>query len=156
MYVLEVDDEAQQLFSPQQITSCTPKSHGCGGGNPVNGYKYLQTIGLAQEVFWPFAGGLTPTSFCDSPDCTASCSKNLSDIYRYEALIGPYASVKSAYFAIKPCQDDTCENQDLESLAMAVATIGPLSVAVNAKAWGHYKGGVMSFDACGNITMKNM
>jgi C1A family cysteine protease len=34
--------------------------------------------------------------------------------------------------------------------------VGPLSVVVNAKAWRLYQGGVLTFDACGNITMSSM
>jgi len=156
MYVIQVDDDAQQTFSPQQITSCVPKSQGCGGGNPIDGYNYLMNNGLAQEVFWPFAGGLTPWAVCNGPECTAKCDKNLSDIYKYESLIGPYGSVKNAYFAVQPCRDDTCEEQDLEKLAKAVASIGPLSVAVNAKVWQQYTGGVMSFEGCGSTRMKDL
>merc|ERR1712151_1356800 len=156
MYVIHVDDHAQQTFSPQQITSCTPKSMGCGGGSPINGFMYLQTVGLAQEVFWPFAGGLTPQSVCQGPECTESCDKDLADIYKYQGLIGPYASVKSAYYAVTPCQDKGCKNQDLDSLAWAVAGIGPLSVAVNAKVWKNYRGGVLSFEGCGDTDMKDL
>merc|ERR1712048_435587 len=76
--------------------------------------------------------------------------------YKYQPLIGPYATVKTAYYATQPCNDDSCMSQDLESLAAHVANIGPLSVAVNAKNWGHHGGGVMSFEGCGNITMEDL
>jgi len=158
MYVIQVDEGAQQIFSPQQITSCTSKSSGCGGGNPINVFQYLRSVGLAQEVFWPFSGGLTPSKVCDGPECTESCDKDLSQIYKFEPMIGPYARVKDAYYAIPPCQNPQapCDDQDLERLAVAVANIGPLSVAVNAKLWKNYRGGVMTFEACGNITMNDL
>jgi len=156
MYVIQVDEEAQQIFSPQQITSCASNSQGCGGGNPTDGFLYLHTVGLAQEVFWPFSGGLSPYDVCQSPNCTERCDRDLAQIYKYEAMIGPYAQVKSAHFAVPPCQDAVCDGQDLQGLALAVANIGPLSVAVNAKRWLHYTGGVMTYQACGNISMDEM
>merc|ERR1712107_671513 len=78
MYVIQVDDTAQQIFSPQQITSCTPDAKGCGGGYPAMGFSYLQGTGLAQEVFWPFSGGLIPSEVCDNLNCTEACEKDLS------------------------------------------------------------------------------
>jgi C1A family cysteine protease len=75
---------------------------------------------------------------------------------KYEALIGPYARVKMGYYATPPCLDNTCESQDLDALAKAVAFVGPISVAVNAQVWRLYQGGVLSFTGCGNITMSDL
>jgi hypothetical protein len=81
-YVLQVDEFSPEIFSVQQITSCANRSSGCGGGNPIAGYTYLMnSTGLAQEVFWPFAGGLNKNNLCTSKNCTASCdARNLSMI----------------------------------------------------------------------------
>lgn len=159
MYAIHVDDRGSQIFSTQQIASCAPEADGCGGGNPVYGYKYLMdnATGLAQEVFWPFAGGLTPQDQCAGKDCTQSCdTKDLDFIFKYEVLMGPYAKVFDAFFAVPPCIDVGCEKQDLTQLAFVIANVGPVAAAVNAKNWYYYKGGVMTYAACGNSTMSDM
>ena len=32
-------------LSPQQITSCTTTCAGCGGGNPINAWSYVNSFG---------------------------------------------------------------------------------------------------------------
>merc|ERR1740121_952923 len=34
-----------QELSPQQIASCTTTCNGCGGGNPINGWAYVNSYG---------------------------------------------------------------------------------------------------------------
>jgi C1A family cysteine protease len=153
MYVLYGTDSNQQVFSPQQIASCA-KGSGCGGGNPINAWNYLmksEVPGLAQEVFWPYTQGLTPRTHCADAGCTESCHiRDIWDIISYQPLIGPYAQVENAYFAITPCKSNVaCDNQDLDGLARTLAEVGPLAIAVNAKTWRFYKGGVMTSEACG-------
>jgi hypothetical protein len=129
MYSIYADDSFQ-TFSPQQVTSCATESYGCGGGDPIDGYAYIvASPGLAQEVFWPFSGGLTPAEACSSKTCTQACNaKDLTLISRHRAFIGAYAIVKNAFFAIPPCEDPFCEKQDLQELARALVNEGPVSV----------------------------
>jgi hypothetical protein len=85
-------------------------------------------------------------------ECTESCySRDINDIVKYQPILGPYAVVKNAYFAITPCKSQVaCDDQDLEGLARKIAEVGPLAIAVNAKRWRRYKGGVMTAEACGD------
>jgi hypothetical protein len=168
MYILHFGDSAfQELFSVQQIASCAGQQppfkgpQGCKGGHPVHGYRYLidaSTPGLAQSAFWPYLQPFGPNGICNSQDCTASCdARDINDIVAYRHLIGPYATVTDAELAIPSCPvGTTCEDQDLDGMAFALAEIGPLSIAVNSKSWMYYRGGVMTREACGGITNDDM
>lgn len=157
MYALYIGDV--QLFSPQQISSCTMESDGCGGGDPVAAYRYLiGSSGLAQSAFWPFVGPFTPDEFCDNLGCTQSChARNLTAILRYQHLIGPYARVLTASHAIEPCWDyDSCDSQDEDGLLAALLQVGPMAAIVNAEVWTYYSGGVVTAEACGGNGMGYM
>ena len=47
-------------LAPQQIVSCDTASNGCGGGNPINAWQYLNTFG-GQEPSkdYPYLSGTT-------------------------------------------------------------------------------------------------
>ena len=63
-------------------------------------------------------------------------------------LSGGYAAVTGYSYAVKPCTEGSCENQDLKGLATALEE-SPISVCVNAGVWNDYTGGVLSAAACG-------
>jgi len=154
MYALNVDDGSQQIFSSQQILSCTPMPYasGCAGGSFGRSLLFLQKsrITVPQEFFWPWAQGLTPEAQCLHKNCTQSCSPP----GRYSMdLVGPYAKVTDVYLAVPECKwNSSCEDQDLEGLKRHLNEVGPLAVRVNARNWHHYVSGVMTYDACGGIT----
>jgi hypothetical protein len=163
MFILYVEEGFQEVFSTQQIASCSEGAWGCGGGHPVDGYKYLNGIanlglGLAQGVFWPYMQSFTPEGRCDYKNCTAPCGiRDLSEVRTYRHLIGDYAIVTETLLAIPACPPySPCEKQDLDGMALALAEVGPLSVCVNAMNWQAYQGGVMTREACGGITNEDL
>jgi len=151
-YALHVSDLYSETFSPGQINSCVETCDGCGGGDTPPAYEYIKNSpGLASSFFWPYAQGLTPLSECSDKQCTQSCkAHDLSELKTYEFYIGPYASVTGFSWATPPC-DGACEHQDVEKLAAAVATAGPVSVCLNAGSWNDYTGGVLTAEGCGSM-----
>jgi len=138
-------------LSPQQITSCTLSNGPAGGADGCNGgfteaaYDYVKSApGLANGFFIPYEQSLTAT------DATAACptAKVAAITGEYKQLQGGYAQVTGYKYATKPCTSGSCANQDLTALANALEE-SPVSVCVNAGAWSHYTGGVMSSAACG-------
>jgi C1A family cysteine protease len=142
-------------FSPQQVASCTPDCFGCGGGDTVTAYEYLNsTIGLGAASAAPYVQSMYTE--CLSPVCTQSCDVIPVDEYVAEsALIGPYATVAGYEFGTTPCYDE-CDDQDMTLLASNVAQSGPASVCVNAGEWSDYTGGVMSAAACGGYAYDDL
>ena len=141
-----------QLFSVQQMISCSVEADGCGGGNPVDGYSYIMQndIGLVQESFWPYEGGYLPDDRCDFRYCTQPCNRNLTDARTYQHVIGPIGRVLGALWATPMCPPGTaCENQNLETLRRSLVQLGPVAIAVNSQHWLLYAGGVVSYEHCG-------
>lgn len=137
-------------LSPQQITSCAPSTgtygcQGCNGGFTEGAYDYLKTApGLANSFYIPYEQSLTESTE------TASCPKSKVDAMSgpYMELSGGYAQVTGYSYAIPPCTEGSCENQDLKGLASALEE-APVSVCVNAGVWNDYTGGVLTSAACG-------
>merc|ERR1719181_1083803 len=67
-----------------------------------------------------------------------------------EQLTGGFAAVKGYSYAVPPCTQGACNNQDLSKLAAALEET-PLSVCVNAGVWNDYTGGVLTANACGSM-----
>eukprot|EP00471_Norrisiella_sphaerica_P008656 CAMPEP_0184505394 /NCGR_PEP_ID=MMETSP0113_2-20130426/52965_1 /TAXON_ID=91329 /ORGANISM="Norrisiella sphaerica, Strain BC52" /LENGTH=371 /DNA_ID=CAMNT_0026895083 /DNA_START=49 /DNA_END=1164 /DNA_ORIENTATION=- len=136
-------------FSPQQIASCVESVDGCGGGDTVTAFKYLQSVpGLASRYYWPYEEGMTPSDGCEEKSCTAKCNKNLTALVTEEFYIGPYAEVKGFEYATEPCFG-ACDKQNLTKLALSLSEKGPVSICVNAGVWDSYKAGVLTAKACG-------
>jgi hypothetical protein len=118
---------------------------GCNGGFTEGAYEYLKTVpGLSNSFFIPYEQSLTETT------ATMTCPKA-----KVEALAGPmqqlqgaYAAVESYEYAVPPCTQGACTNQNLKAFAAALEE-SPLSICVNAGSWNDYTGGVMSSAACG-------
>lgn len=114
--------EAAPVLSAQQVTSCTPNPHHCGGtggcdGNTqTNGFNYTATVGLTDEFTYPYIG---TTSSCNATEIKP-CVKN------------------DGYVHLK--------RNDYTSLITALATIGPMSITLAAKGIQHYGGGII--DTC--------
>merc|ERR1711870_121821 len=68
----------------------------------------------------------------------------------FEQLSGSYAQVSGYSYAVKPCTEGACTNQDLKGFAAALEKT-PLSVCVNAGVWNDYTGGVLTSAACGSM-----
>jgi len=137
-------------LSPQQITSCAPSTgtygcQGCNGGFTEGAYEYLKTVpGLANSFYIPYQQSLTESTE------TVACPKEKVAAMDgpYMQLSGGYAAVTGYSYAVKPCTEGSCENQDLKGLAAALEK-SPISVCVNAGVWNDYTGGVLSAAACG-------
>lgn len=67
-----------------------------------------------------------------------------------EQLSGGYAAVTGYSYAIPPCTQGACKNQDLKGFAAALEK-HPLSICVNAGAWNDYTGGVLTAAGCGSM-----
>jgi len=137
-------------LSPQQITSCAPSTgtygcQGCNGGFTEGAYEYLKTApGLANSFYIPYQQSLT-----ESTDTVACPKEKVAAMDGpYMQLSGGYAAVTGYSYAVKPCTEGSCENQDLKGLAAALEE-SPISVCVNAGVWNDYTGGVLSAAACG-------
>ncbi|CAE8622280.1 unnamed protein product, partial [Polarella glacialis] len=122
----------------------------CGGGNPINAWKYLErATGLAQEEYWPYQGGLLPEEACQEQSCTKPCDRDLENMVQYEHIIGPYATITGALWATPLCQPGSpCGQQNLEMLRRVLVELGPVAVAVNSNAWYDYNGGVLTAKGC--------
>jgi C1A family cysteine protease len=139
-------------LSPQQIASCTPNSGtygclGCNGGFTEGAYEYVKSApGLANAFYIPYEQSLT-----ESQNTKACPTEKVQQIDgELEQLSGSYAQVSGYSYAVKPCTQGACQNQDLKGLAAALEKT-PLSVCVNAGTWNDYTGGVLTAAACGSM-----
>jgi len=115
-------------LSAQHITSCTPNELQCGGNGgcqgsiPQLGFTYTQLFGLVSEADYPYtSGNFGQTGTCDySPDAMDT----VASLRGYETL----------------------PRNDYAAVMNHLATVGPLSVAVDASRWSFYSGGV--FEGC--------
>jgi cathepsin L len=114
-------------LSPQQLNSCTPNPHMCGGSGGCQGatpqlaFNYtMQAGGLSSIWSAPYTSGSGLTPECQD---YYSSQGGMATISGYETL---------------PANDAS---------ALEEATrMGPVSVSVDATLWGMYEGGI--FDAC--------
>ena len=116
-------------LSPQQLVSCVPNPHHCGGDGGGAGstaelaYDYVKKAGIASAYSFPY----TSWPGDSNGDCDvkpASRSKAFANVSGYQAL------------AVN----------DEASLLEALVAHGPISVSVAASPWSFYESGV--FDGC--------
>jgi C1A family cysteine protease len=145
--ILEHGGQYDFTLSPQQIASCDTTSDGCDGGFTESAYDYVKSApGLANGFFIPYEQSLTETQ--NTKACPTTKVNAITG--EYEQLQGSYAQITGYKYAVAPCTQGTCENQDLKGFAAALLE-SPLSVCVNAGAWNDYTGGVMTSAACGSM-----
>jgi len=116
-------------LSPQQIISCDRNlAAGCSGGDLPTALNYVKN-----------AGGID--SAADYPSTSADSGKNGTCKWDKKEL----AKVSGFKYALPPCRNGTCANQDENVLAAALAKFGPLSVCVNAGDghWEFYEQGMI-------------
>lgn len=110
---------ASYVLSPEQITQCATKAHGCNGGWTEVAYDYVKSAGgIVTDASYPYTSyqGTTGT-------CRADVSKAVIKVTGYTTVKGESA------------------------MATYVQSKGPLSVCLDASTWNSYKGGIMS--TCG-------
>merc|ERR1712117_254015 len=112
-------------LSEQQLVDCDTTSYGCNGGNVVLAYRYVEGSGSVLESDYPYTG-------MDGA-CKASSYSTAATISSYVTL--PYGSESS--------------------LQSASATIGPISVAIDANHWSFqlYSSGVYYEPACSSYEL---
>merc|ERR1712224_927440 len=136
MGILGGGEKYSFALSPQQITSCTPSTgtygcEGCNGGFTEGAYEYLKSVaGLANAFFIPYEQSLTQTT--ETMTCPKQKVQQING--EYEQLQGGFAAVTGYSYAVPPCTQGGCTNQDLNALAMALERT-PVSVCVNAGVW---------------------
>jgi len=139
-------------LSPQQITSCTPSTGaygclGCNGGSTEGAYEYVRsTVGLANGFYIPYEQSLTETE--ETKACPSEKVNAMDG--ELEQLSGSYVQVSGFSYAVAPCTEGACNQQNLKGLAAALENT-PVSVCVNAGVWNDYTGGVLTSAGCGSM-----
>jgi len=106
-------------LSEEQLVECSKDNNGCGGGLMDLAFKYIIAVGgLESESEYPYTSG--------GGDDTGKCKFSKSKV---KATISSYVDVK---------------REDEDALKQAVATVGPISVAIDAShmSFQLYNGGV--------------
>ncbi len=107
------------ILSAEQVTQCTTKAFGCGGGWTESAYDYVKRAGgIVQDSVYPY------TSYQGT---TGACKVDLNAAV---ITVSGYTKIGSE-----------------AAMATYMQNTGPLSVCVDANSWNSYKGGVMS--VCG-------
>ncbi|EFA81557.1 hypothetical protein PPL_05546 [Heterostelium album PN500] len=107
---------AAQNVSEQQIVDCDPYDGGCGGGDPMTAYQYVQS-----------AGGITTNTDYPYTATDGTCYAQNTPKFTQIASYG-YASNKGNETELK----------------QAIAARGPLSICVDAETWMNYQSGVLN------------
>lgn len=112
-------------LSPQQITSCDTSDDGCGGGNPITAYQYVQQAGGVDPAsVYPYTSGTTGS--------TGSCRAISSD---YDADLSSSNTVS---------QSASGESNMLQQIEQS-----PMSICVDASIWQTYESGIIQAGTCG-------
>ncbi|XP_057666860.1 cathepsin L-like proteinase [Diorhabda carinulata] len=106
-------------LSEQELVSCVKDNFACNGGWVDVAYKYVQQNGLSSEEQYPYSG------------IKVSCTNNIAN--------KPLTSI----------QGYSLVGTNEEAMADAVASVGPISIYVNANDdWQLYGGGVFDHNDC--------
>jgi len=106
-------------LSPQNVVSCTPNPHHCGGSGGCNGataelaFDYVADKGIASNAAYPYRA------------VTGTCDESIPKV----------ATIKSYVKLIENNYTD---------LMVAVATVGPIAISVDASSWGGYGSGIFT------------
>jgi len=117
-----------KTLSTQQLVSCISNPYQCGGSGGCGGaiselaFNYVQLYGITSEYKYSYSSYFTG----DSGVCSYDEVKPTSEV-EVDGYIKLLAN-------------------DYDSLKHAVATVGPVTVSVDASAWHNYESGV--FNGC--------
>jgi len=106
-------------MSPQNVVSCTPNPHHCGGSGGCNGataelaFDYVSDKGIASNQAYPYRA------------VTGTCDESIPKVARIKSYV------------------KLIEN-NYTDLMVAVATVGPVAVSVDASSWGGYGSGIFT------------
>eukprot|EP01100_Stratorugosa_tubuloviscum_P012556 TRINITY_DN59_c0_g1_i1.p1 TRINITY_DN59_c0_g1~~TRINITY_DN59_c0_g1_i1.p1 ORF type:complete len:344 (-),score=184.15 TRINITY_DN59_c0_g1_i1:123-1154(-) len=118
-------------LSEQELVDCSKNGNlGCNGGNVNNAFKWIETNKIESESAYPYVSGKTKTA--------GTCDKD-------KAGRTPVATITS-YVSVARSES---------SLQQASATIGPISVAIDAshRSFQTYTGGVYYEPACSSTNL---
>jgi len=125
--------QEQLILAPQQTVDCDTGDNGCGGGDTISAYAYMETAGLETEAAYPYVSGNSGSAG------TCAYNKNAVKVH-----IANYS------YATPGC-NDACSNQDEQLLQTNLYEVAPVSVCVDASVWQSYTGGVLdSSSGCQN------
>ncbi|XP_072399502.1 cathepsin L-like proteinase [Diabrotica undecimpunctata] len=105
-------------LSPQNLIDCSDND-GCGGGDQVRAFQYVQTDGISSEADYPYIED-------DDQMCQKNVKKSITSLSGYKHL-----------------------NPNEEDLISAIATVGPISVSAISNMWSLYAGGIYDNRDCG-------
>jgi len=142
-------------FSPQELVSCTPNPHKCGGDGGCKGstvelaMEWALEKGLASEEDTPYEGRDT---HCKKKRRTALLSHDDDHddegLFEDRIAVGfhPPKSQSSPGVALGMIGWERLPENKYEPLMLAVTQRGPVGISVAANAWHLYGDGV--FDGC--------
>jgi len=110
------------ILSTQNMVSCTPNPHhcggtgGCAGATSELGFQYVADKGIASEKDYPYRAQ------------TGKCDETKPKVAHIQSFV-------------------KLRENNYTDLVTAVATIGPIAVSVDAEPWMSYSSGV--FTGCG-------
>jgi len=106
-------------LSEQQLVDCsTDINSGCGGGYLDYTFEYVEQYGLESEASYPYTAS--------DDDCKYDASAVVTKVSSYKSI----------------------DSEDEDALLEAVATVGPVSVAMDATYLSGYETGVYQDDYC--------
>lgn len=115
-------------LSTQEPTSCDFYDGGCAGGNAVNEWAWVNSIGgIASADVYPYDSGVT--------QCSGVCETAL------EASEYMKVGVNGSFWFSLSAEDEGNMLLDIP--------LTPISVAVDANSWSSYTGGIVTPDDCG-------
>lgn len=127
------------VLSVQQITSCTGgDTAGCGGGDAVGAYMYINSTwhGLTEE--WAYSYKDFFFNY-QNPNATTSACVNVTSLFPNHSPYNWFADLNrvgcDGYGIVTP--------NNATATMSALATLGPLSISVAAGNWQDYEAGVM-------------
>lgn len=121
-------------LSTQEATSCDPYDGGCQGGNSVNEWAWVNSVGgLAEASVYPYESGET--------ECSGKCDTSLEASKYFKV------NVEASYWFSQSAAD---EGNMLLDIALT-----PISVAVDASTWSSYTGGIVTAADCGSTSLNH-
>lgn len=121
-------------LSTQEATSCDPYDGGCQGGNSVNEWAWVNSVGgLAEASVYPYESGET--------ECSGKCDTSLEASKYFKV------NVDASYWFSQSAAD---EGNMLLDIALT-----PISVAVDASTWSSYTGGIVTAADCGSTSLNH-
>jgi cathepsin L len=141
-----------RTFSAQELVSCTPNPHHCGGSGGCQGstaelaMNWVMDAGLDTDSGTPYLGS---DSVCKKQRTASLLGNGEDGSGKLEDMIaiGFHAgSPLSQGLALGIKGWERLPENDYEPLMRALATVGPAVVSVGASGWNSYGSGI--FDSC--------